>query len=102
MRTFVYDCSCGAESIRVFFLWYNLLRVERFGLWRLSMARMTKKLREQIIQRRVGGLCNPFGIGSYLALFAPEQKELVSRVHWDVIEECAIPSALFPIMWSLH
>ena len=70
MQTFIYDCSCGAESIRVFFLWYNLLRVERFGLWRLSMARMTKKLREQIIQRRVGGLCNPFGIGSYYVVLA--------------------------------
>ena len=95
MQTFIYDCSCGAESIRVFFLWYNLLRVERFGLWRLSMARMTKKLREQIIQRRVGGLCNPFGIGSYLALFAPEQKELVSRVHWDVLEECPEMELIF-------
>jgi hypothetical protein len=52
------------------------------------MARMTKKLREQIIQRRIERLCHPCDTGSYLALFAPEQKELVSRVHWGVIEEC--------------
>ena len=50
------------------------------------MARMTKNLREQIIQRRVEGLCNPFGTGSYMALFSPEQKELVSRVRGGVIE----------------
>lgn len=52
------------------------------------MARMTKKLREQIIQRRVEGLCNPPGTVYHLALFAPEQKELVNRVHWGVIEGC--------------
>lgn len=52
------------------------------------MARMTKKLREQIIQRRVESLGNPCGTGSYLAFFAPEQKELVSRVQWGVIEGC--------------
>ena len=50
------------------------------------MARMTKNLREQIIQRRVEGLCNPCGTGSYLALFSPEQKELVSRVRGGVLE----------------
>lgn len=50
------------------------------------MYRMTKNLREQIIHRRVEGLCNPFGTGSYLALFLPEQKELVSRVRVGVIE----------------
>ena len=50
------------------------------------MYRMTKNLREQIIQRRVEGLCHPCGTGSYLALFAPEQKELVSRVRGGVIE----------------
>lgn len=52
------------------------------------MVRMTKKLREQIIQTRVEGLSQPRGTVSTLALFAPEQRELVSRVHWGVIEKC--------------
>ena len=34
------------------------------------MVRMTKKLREQIVQTREGGLCNPFGIGSYYVVLA--------------------------------
>ena len=42
------------------------------------MARMTKKLREQIIQRRVGGLCNPFGIGSYYVVLALKELYLTS------------------------
>ena len=42
------------------------------------MARMTKKLREQIIQRRVGGLCNPFGIGSYYGVLALKELYLTT------------------------
>ena len=52
------------------------------------MARMTKKLREQIIQLRIERLCEPCRCVSRLVLFAPEQHELVSRVHASFIDQC--------------
>lgn len=51
------------------------------------MARMTNKLREQIIQSRIKRLCEPCKCVSRLVLFSPEQRELVSRVHASFIDE---------------